>query len=730
MSRQRLELCFCLTIALGGPYLTRTIQAAVPSVEWRTSDPTDTELFVPARPRDEADEDRVLSAAMFSQGRLLFQRDRPEEALRYYQRAYRFSNGSQTVLHEVVQLAFRLGQLDVAARYALLAAPDTALDPFVLRRLALHLTDMQQFEQAVQLYERTQPKTASNEPPSDAEIVTQFELGRLHFLSQQFEPAADAFERLLPLLTAPAAPTAKKVTQALLEDAPLTFAVMGEAFLRAGRLDQAAAVFAKAYPADEQSSLLAFHLARIAEGAQRPGDVLQQLDVYFQQPEEATGVIPFRLLKAALTELGQVDQLRPRLVTLHEQYPENRSLTYFLGQEQLTAGEFEAATGLFEQLQAAQPGVDADRGLILVALQQQQPDPLLHRLAEAVAREGDLTPLAETLQSIPQDPVLWSGLIDRVRQQQAAGDPRIRSRALAIAQLALQAKQFQVADEFYALAAGTPPAIDPEIGTRWALDMLRTERTERAAQLLQDLIALQPSAEQSGELHFYLAGCLAIHEQYPEALTAAKTAAELLPEIPSVELRPAWVLYLAQRWPEAERAYQAFLDKFDHDYGSPIVRDAVREAKLSLSNLCVHRQCPAEAEEWLEKVLDEFPEDVGAMNDLGYLWADRQVHLQRALRMTRQAVEAEPDNLAYRDSYGWALHQLGHHADAVAELQRACETEKPDGIILDHLGDALQKSGDHDAACAAWQQALTSLAPEDETRRKTIQSKLDRFRME
>ncbi len=520
------------------------------------------------------------------------------------------------------------------------------------------------------------------------------------------------------------------MTQALLEDAPLTFAVMGEAFLRAGRLDQASTVFSRAYPGDEQAALRAFHLARIAEAAQRPREVLQQLDIYFQHPEEATGVTPFRLWKTALTEREEIDQLRPQLVALHEQYPENRSLTYFLAQEQLAAGELEQATKLFEQLQAVQPGVDADRGLILLALRQQQPDQLLRRLAEAAARDGDLSPLADTLRPIAQDPVLWSGLIDRVRQQQAAGDPLVPSRALAIAQLALQAEQFQVADEFYALAAGEPPAIDPEIGMRWALDLLQAERTERAAELLQNLIALQPSDEQSGELHFYLSGCLAINEQYPEALSAAQTAAELLPEIPSVELRPAWVLYLAQRWPEAEKAYQAFLDKFDSNYGFPAVREAVREAKLSLSNLCVHRQCPAEAEEWLEQVLDEFPADIGAMNDLGYLWADRQVHLQRALRMTHRAVAAAPDNLAYRDSYGWALHQLGRHADAVAELQRACQTEKPDGIILDHLGDALQKSGDLAAARAAWQRALTNLAPEDEARQTTIQSKLDRFRME
>ena len=60
-------------------------------------------------------------------------------------------------------------------------------------------------------------------------------------------------------------------------------------------------------------------------------------------------------------------------------------------------------------------------------------------------------------------------------------------------------------------------------------------------------------------------------------------------------------------------------------------------------------------------MLDEFPDDAGAMNDLGYLWADQDKNLQRARRMIRKAVDAEPDNAAYRDSLGWVLFRLGRY---------------------------------------------------------------------
>ena len=58
------------------------------------------------------------------------------------------------------------------------------------------------------------------------------------------------------------------------------------------------------------------------------------------------------------------------------------------------------------------------------------------------------------------------------------------------------------------------------------------------------------------------------------------------------------------------------------------------------------------------------------MNDLGYLWADENQHLQRAYRMIQKAVEGDPDNAAYRDSLGWVLYRLGRIDEEVAWTER------------------------------------------------------------
>ena len=128
-----------------------------------------------------------------------------------------------------------------------------------------------------------------------------------------------------------------------------------------------------------------------------------------------------------------------------------------------------------------------------------------------------------------------------------------------------------------------------------------------------------------------------------------------------------------------------------------------------MSALCVVQGRLDEAEEWLQQVLDEYPDDVEADNDLGFLWADENKHLDRALKMIVAAVAAEPENRAYRDSLGWVYYRLGRFPEAVAELEKAVDEKQPDGTILDHLGDAYEKLGRRDKAVAAWQRARNSL---------------------
>lgn len=143
-----------------------------------------------------------------------------------------------------------------------------------------------------------------------------------------------------------------------------------------------------------------------------------------------------------------------------------------------------------------------------------------------------------------------------------------------------------------------------------------------------------------------------------------------------------------------------------------------RLARLSTLRLLHHVLGTAnrlgEQVEVMERLLEFQPHDPGVNNDLAYTWADHGEHLDRALKMVRLAVAAEPLNGAYLDSLGWVYYKMGRFDDARTYLSRATQLRSgQDAVVQDHLGDAEYRRGDLAAARRQWQKALTLLeAPE------------------
>ena len=105
----------------------------------------------------------------------------------------------------------------------------------------------------------------------------------------------------------------------------------------------------------------------------------------------------------------------------------------------------------------------------------------------------------------------------------------------------------------------------------------------------------------------------------------------------------------------------------------------------------------ARAEADLRKVLVAEPDNIAALNALGYTLADRTTRYAEALELIDRARVAEPDNAAIIDSYGWVLYRLGRRGEALVELRRAFALQK-DPEIAAHLGEVLWVAGHKDEA--------------------------------
>ncbi|MBO9718287.1 MAG: tetratricopeptide repeat protein [Pseudoxanthomonas sp.] len=124
------------------------------------------------------------------------------------------------------------------------------------------------------------------------------------------------------------------------------------------------------------------------------------------------------------------------------------------------------------------------------------------------------------------------------------------------------------------------------------------------------------------------------------------------------------------------------------------------------------------AEADLRQVLVADPENVAALNALGYTLADRTRRYQEALELIDRARTAEPDNAAIVDSYGWVLYRLGRKEEALVELRRAWGLMK-DPEIAAHIGEVLWVLGRRDEAHRYFEEAR-KLDPENRSLRRTL----------
>jgi tetratricopeptide (TPR) repeat protein len=80
-----------------------------------------------------------------------------------------------------------------------------------------------------------------------------------------------------------------------------------------------------------------------------------------------------------------------------------------------------------------------------------------------------------------------------------------------------------------------------------------------------------------------------------------------------------------------------------------------------------------QAIEYYEKALEMDQNNSTALNGLGYILADSNLDLARALRLCKKAVEMKPENPAYLDSLGWVYYQSGDIAEARIWMSKAIE---------------------------------------------------------
>lgn len=79
------------------------------------------------------------------------------------------------------------------------------------------------------------------------------------------------------------------------------------------------------------------------------------------------------------------------------------------------------------------------------------------------------------------------------------------------------------------------------------------------------------------------------------------------------------------------------------------------------------------------------PDDMGTLNNYAYYLSEQNLQLEKAERMSRRTIDAEPDNANNLDTYAWILHLMGRDGEALPYMEKAVRLDPHSDTLRKHL---------------------------------------------
>jgi predicted Zn-dependent protease len=536
--------------------------------------------------------------------------------------------------------------------------------------------------------------------------------------------------------TVPATPPSAKAKVA--ETAPLTPVMAGEFALQAGKLADAARWYLEAAEAGSDDAGLAERATRIAMLADDDKRAARALALWEARAprslamRSAAAALDMRQndVKAARTELGAL---------LKDPDPRGWkfAIAALIGGGRDPAVPAQVLGGLVDD-NAIPDQLEVWQELGRLAMRMERPD-LAKRMVDEVVKRFPNEPRVALLnasqlaQAGKQDEALalLHGVEPRSRQ-----DPELRN-ALAIA-------YDSMGD---ARSAARVLAVGPQDVQTWGMRASLLAKQKDDAALLALYTDLSRQAAKPDPAQRLLLGKIAEYLKRPAEAVDWYHSVPGGDELDEARLRAANAQY------EAGRPDKAFAEVHTIQSDASVDDDARRDAYLLEAELrqrgddlpgeldalarglaaypdegallyaralaWERRDDVPRAEADLRKVLVTDPENVAALNALGYTLADRTQRYQEALELIDRARVAEPDNAAIVDSYGWVLYRLGRNEEALVQLRRAWTLAK-DPEIAAHVGEVLWVLGRKDEARRFFDEAR-KLDPDNRALQRVIE---------
>lgn len=193
-----------------------------------------------------------------------------------------------------------------------------------------------------------------------------------------------------------------------------------------------------------------------------------------------------------------------------------------------------------------------------------------------------------------------------------------------------------------------------------------------------------------------LLDCLKASKEYKELSVVAADMIEEFPTSAKAYYHLGWAYLKMKQYAEAQHNLITARELVIDD---PLLTSEIESA---LGSVYFKTNNWSEAQKSFETALIQDPNNASALNNYAYYSALRGTQLDKALAMVSHALELQPKNPNYLDTYGYIYFKKGNFEAAVKAYENAVRLAPNEEEILEHYGDALAQAGKVNEAVEQW----------------------------
>lgn len=208
-------------------------------------------------------------------------------------------------------------------------------------------------------------------------------------------------------------------------------------------------------------------------------------------------------------------------------------------------------------------------------------------------------------------------------------------------------------------------------------------------------------------------------ENYPKAIEAAKKALEYNPENMDLYRYIAPLYYQMKEYDKAIDTYNDALALVDSVQNNELYSDLLG----GKGDVLVAMGDSVGAFNLYDHALSICPGNSSVMNNYAYFLSLSDKNLDKAESMAAKAVNANPNNATFIDTYAWVYFKKKNYDMALFYIKSAIyNADEPSADIIEHYGDILYMTGEKDEAVKQWEKAL-ELSPDSDILKRKVENK-------